>query len=158
MIKARHPRIMAVSLAMLALTASGCTVRLLDFTAISSKNVNMPVPQSARGNRVTGTDFVTVILGIPLGTPNLKEALDRAIESAGPGYDALIDGVLYRKSSLFKMGFQVEGTPIKTSALRAAMGDAPILYHSSVGKSNDKGLAAVGVVEVPVDTVVKKTP
>lgn len=135
------------TLAMLAfsLVLCGCSVRMLDFTLLSSKNVEMRVPQEAKGTRVTGIDTVPVFV-LPLGVPNLKEAVDRAIENAGPGYDALIDGVVYNESRFFiigTVGYKVEGTPVKTAAVRAAAlmgGEDPevavghLLQHSSLVK------------------------
>ena len=54
------------------------------------------------------------------GMPNLKQAVDKAIEAAGPGYDALIDGVVFNRMELFTSGYVVQGTPIKTTKLRAS--------------------------------------
>ena len=91
-----------------------------------------------------------ILLLIPFGSPDLKEAVDRAIESAGPGYDALVDGVLYRQSYYFVVGglygYKIVGTPIKTSlvnmGLRGGGKDLgqSTLYHSSSGISNDAAL------------------
>ena len=52
--------------------------------------------------------------------PQLKAAVDKAIEKAGPGYDALIDGVVYSRYEVFRQGWVVQGTPIKTSKLKAS--------------------------------------
>ena len=84
-----------VALSALSSTFSSC--RLVDFTIISSKNVTVDVKKDAP--RVSGKGF------------QLKDAIDHAIEKAGPGYDALIDGVVY--DGLFR--YKVTGTPIKTS-------------------------------------------
>ena len=133
----------------LGIVASGCTVRLLDFTAISSKNVNMPIPASSKSNvRVTGEDNVFAFFGLPFGTPSLKSAVDHAIESGGTGYDALIDGVVYRTSGLFSIGYKVEGTAVKTTALRAALVSQPVLFHSTLGLSNAQGIEQIGIKEV----------
>ncbi len=90
---------------------TGCTTRLTDFTAISTKNVKLPM--KAKGKRAAGEDCVAVLL-VPLGQPNMKEAIDRAIQNAGPEYDALVDGVLYFTQHPFQMCYKVEGTPINT--------------------------------------------
>lgn len=109
----RTARVMiAVMLAFVFFT--GCTIRIVDFTAISTKNVKLPT--KAKGKRVTGEDCVPVIL-FPLGVPNMKEAIDEAIESAGENYDALVDGVVYHINQSFLFGqicYRVEGTPINT--------------------------------------------
>ena len=93
---------------------TGCTIRVVDFTAISTKNVRIPTVE--KGSRVVGEDCIPVIL-FPLGIPNMKEAIDRAIEKAGPEYDALVDGVVYQLNHSFVFGqlcYRVEGTPINT--------------------------------------------
>lgn len=83
----------------IALIASGCSQRMIDFTIISSKNINL-----ARGAefkrakvRTSGEDKQHIIFFIPTGVPNLKEAMDRAIEST-PGAVALVDGVVMQHS------------------------------------------------------------
>ena len=71
-------------------------------------------------DRVEGEDYVYWILDIPLGVPNLKEAIDRAIE-ATPGAVALVDGVAYSKFwwalLVARSSYVVEGTPIVDPAL-----------------------------------------
>ncbi len=74
--------------------------RLVDFTIISSKNISIDVKKDAQ--RVSGKGFT------------LKDAIDHAIEKAGSGYDALIDGVVY--SGAFR--YKITGTPIKTSEIK----------------------------------------
>ena len=93
---------------------AGCTRRIVDFTIISTKNVAVPV--DSKGLRIKGEDCVVVIL-FPFGVPTIKEAIDRAIENAGPEYDALIDGVIYAGNYSFIFGqqcFIAEGTAINT--------------------------------------------
>ena len=111
---------------------SGCTIRLVDFTVLSTKNVQVPIDSTAK--RVTGEDCVIVIL-FPFGIPNMEEAVDQAIESAGPGYDALVDGVLYQKNHAFLIGqicYVVEGTAIntKTSVSLKEKKKDRFLFHS----------------------------
>lgn len=150
---------LASLLAFMAVT--GCTQRVLDFTVISSKQMEMRIEDAGKGNRVEGKDGVYWFITIPLGTPNLKEAVDRAIESAGPGYDALIDGVIYAQNYWYIVtgysGYKVVGTPIKTSMLKAELlkdGKDPslamdrVLFHSSLGISNDKSIQDIGIVWV----------
>lgn len=84
---------------------------------ISTKNV--PVDQLAdlkKANaRVKGVDSKPIVLSIPLGVPNMKEAIDKAIESH-PNAVALCDGVIYSKGwhCIFygQNKYVVEGTPI----------------------------------------------
>jgi hypothetical protein len=72
--------------------------RMVDFTVISSKNITLNVNKSAP--RVSAWGFT------------IKDAVDKAIEKAGPNYDALIDGVVSRGVI---GGYVVKGTPVKTS-------------------------------------------
>ena len=78
-----------VSALVFALLLTGCTRRLIDFSIISNKNVRLDLPEDATGPRVEGKHSVVVFLTIPFGTPSIEEATDRAIEKAGPPYDAL---------------------------------------------------------------------
>jgi hypothetical protein len=102
--------IFAISMALL----SSCNQRLIDFTVISSKNVTLRLPDDAKGPRTVGKEMKTCT------TPQLKGAVDNAIENAGPGYDALIDGVISQRNEFFRQGWVVEGTPIKTGKLKAS--------------------------------------
>ena len=107
----------AVLMLFVFLLSTGCTIRLTDFTAISTKNLNMP---AKKGGRVQGEDCANLLLGlIPLtGTfqPNLKEAIDKAIEQGGG--DVLIDGVVYQDVIIAfvfnRICFRVEGTVATT--------------------------------------------
>ncbi len=143
-----------VSALALTLLLTGCSRRLIDYTVISSKNVRLDLPDGATGPRTEGKDGVTVILGIPLGTPNIKEATDKAIENAGSQYDALIDGVISSCFCAFIFGkskVKIECKPINTTMLPSlAAGDLagrPILYHSSLKISNDEAIVAIGIVD-----------
>jgi hypothetical protein len=101
-----------------AFIMSSCSQRIIDFTVISSKNVTLRLPDDGKGKKVEGKDMV--FCAPYCGMPNLKQAVDRAIESAGPGFDALIDGVVFNKMELFTSGYVVTGTPIKTGKLKAS--------------------------------------
>jgi len=95
---------------------------MTDFTIISTKNIEYAkMSDYKRGeNRVEGIDKKHIILFIPTGIPNMKEAIDKAIESA-PGGVALVDGVVYHTSWWIpyiygQTYFTVEGTPLINSA------------------------------------------
>ncbi|MFT5888326.1 MAG: hypothetical protein ACI9BO_001144 [Zhongshania sp.] len=82
---------------------SGCATRMVDFTIISTKNVDLArlgefhrSERVERVERVEGVDTRYIIIIIPTGNPSVEEAVDRAIESV-PGGVALIDGVLTSK-------------------------------------------------------------
>ena len=103
---------------------SGCTTRLVDFTLISTKNVDLSrAANFERGkSRIAGKDMVAIIIFIPTGAPHMKQAIDRAIEQV-PGAVALVDGVVKAQAWWFifgMSGYVVEGTPLIDSA-RAAV-------------------------------------
>jgi hypothetical protein len=96
--------------------ASGCATRITDFTLISSKNFSLDEIQNYErtSERVTGVHAEHVIVVIPTGRPDMKEALDRAIESDPAGV-ALTDGVVTFKSFYIpyiygRSWYEVEGS------------------------------------------------
>lgn len=97
---------------------SSCSHRITDFTIISTRNVplgNQAASLQKADQRVKGIDKAHSVLFIPLGTPNMKEAIDKAIDKY-PGAVGLVDGVLKSKGwSILLYGqnsFVVEGTPL----------------------------------------------
>ena len=157
------PKALGILLAMTLMVLSGCTRRMIDFTVISSKNVDLGDNRAAIGQvRVEGTDACWFVLFIPMCQPNIKEAVDQAIESAGPGYDALIDGVLSQTTwhvlLTGKVAFIVEGTPVKTAEMHGGEDDGdertalgPVLYHSSLGVSNEAAIEEIGIHQIIVE-------
>jgi hypothetical protein len=116
-------RILTATIA-IAPVLSGCGYRLMDFTVISSKNVTMPSSKAV--GRVKAEDCVPVVF-IPFGMPNVKTAVDRAIEQAGGDFDALVDGVVSYDNRSFIFGkvcYEVEGTPISTRGRAASLENA----------------------------------
>ena len=109
----------------IAVSLTGCATRLIDFTMISTKNIDWThAANFQRGkDRVQGTDEVSIIIFIPTGVPNMKEAIDRAIEKI-PGAVALVDGVVTQKSWYIpyifgKFSYIIEGTPLIDPSLAA---------------------------------------
>jgi len=131
-----------ITLSIMAIILSSCSHRVLDFTLISTKNVDLSKAASfERGNqRVEGEDKISIILFIPTGTVNIKEAVDRAIEST-PGCVALVDGVIntkfwwvpyiYGESSAI-----VEGTPLIDKSL-ATNSDIPKYRRINFDKNGE---------------------
>ena len=120
-----------LSLSIVAIIFSSCSRRILDFTLISSKNVDLSKGASfERGkSRVEGEDKIHWIIFIPTGTVSIKEALDKAIEST-PGCVALLDGVIYTKFWWipYIYGQQratIEGTPLIDPSLVYNSGEVP---------------------------------
>jgi hypothetical protein len=83
-------------LCLFVIVVSGCATRS-DFTAISSKNLNLSDVQIDRTRlkgRTSGEDCTHIIIFIPTGgPPTLDEALDRALEpkNANLLLDAVVD-------------------------------------------------------------------
>lgn len=111
-------KIIVAVLSILMLGIMACSQRIVDFTIISSKNVDLSeIADFTRGqSRVEGEDVRHIIIFIPTGVPNAKEALDKAIESV-PGAVALLDGVIdyhwwYIPYIYGRSWYAVEGTPL----------------------------------------------
>ena len=134
----RNKLILALTLITSALL-SGCTNRLIDFTVISSKNIEWNRANEYRraGKRVVGEDMKQIIIIIPTGVPNAKQALDRAIESI-PGAVALVDGVLTSKFWYIpyiygQSRYIVEGTPLIDTKI-ASISSISDCYISEINK------------------------
>ena len=97
-------------------TLAGCSTRLIEFTVISSKNVNLRIDR-AQGKFVSASSNGLFGLGA-----NIKDAMDKALTSAGPNYDLLVDGVVRVNDYILVNGYTVEGTAINTSSLKASLG------------------------------------
>ena len=98
------------------LTFTSCSYRLVDFTVISSKNHNLKIDKT-QGVRVSGSSNGFLGLGA-----SIKDAMDKALQSAGPDYDLLIDGVVRVNDYFLVSGYKVEGTAISTSKMKASLG------------------------------------
>lgn len=95
---------------------NGCSLRLGDFTVLSTKNVD--VSGVKQGDRYSGEHCINTVLGFPLGEINWKTAMDRALEK-GKG-DLMIDAVVSNKYwtvILFgEMCIVIEGTISRTAS------------------------------------------
>lgn len=104
-----------------SVVSAGCARHLTDFSVISTRS-NMLDDASKRGEKVTGMDCVPVVL-VQWGEPDLQAAIEKAIESAGPGYDALVDGAVYLRYENFFFGrncWKVEGTAVSRGSASVA--------------------------------------
>ena len=95
---------------------SGCSYRVIDYTMISSKNHGLPIDKS-QGKKVEGKDVRFYIAG------TIKGALDKALESAGPEYDVLVDGVVYSVKYWLFSGFKVTGIAVSSKKALAVLGE-----------------------------------
>ena len=98
------------------LSTSSCTVRLVDFTVISTKNAEIGA-NKLKGKRTEGKKSYFLGFGF-----NLKDALDVALENAGSNYDLLIDGVVNYKSFPFVVVVEVKGKAVKSADLVSELG------------------------------------
>ena len=110
----RSNTLLALLLATL-LIANGCSIRTADLTLVSTKNIDLSDTRldAKLGKRQTAEDCVFSILGlIPLGVPNMKTAVDKALE-AGKG-NVMIDEVTWIEGYYFilvgESCIKVEGT------------------------------------------------
>ena len=124
------------------LVFTGCSQRMLDFSIISTKNVMVPL--SGKGERTEGSSWSHWFLIIPVNfrmSPSLEDAVDEAIEVAGPEYDALMDGVVYNKGYSYIVGwgsgFVVEGTPVNTQVVQSSNPELldRIISHSTADET-----------------------
>lgn len=96
---------------------SSCSHRLVDFTVISSKNHSLKIDLS-QGKQVEGSSMGFLGLGA-----SIKDAMDKALQSAGPEYDLLVNGVVRVNDYFLFGGYKVTGTAISSSKLKAMLGD-----------------------------------
>jgi len=136
---------------LLVILLSGCGQRLVDFTIISTKNIDLSRANTFERakSRVTGVDMVHWIIFIPTGVPNMEEAIDRAIESV-PGAIALVDGVLRSKfwwiPYLYgQQSFIIEGTPLIDPSLASAWTEGQFMV--TIMDKNGKVLETKSVTE-----------
>ncbi|GLZ86915.1 hypothetical protein Pres01_29660 [Metapseudomonas resinovorans] len=123
-----------ISLALLSLAATltltGCSIRIADLTVASTKNFNMNSNALETGRRVEGKDQVAVVL-FPLGQPNMKEAIDRAVEKERCAV-GLSNVVINQEAFAFLVGYvavSVEGNLILDRALPGCGGYASQGYQ-----------------------------
>lgn len=100
------------------LLGSSCTVRVADFNAISTRNVNLDRIDldSVDGKKVIGTSSRFIFLFIPFGLPTLQEAVDEALDAGGG--DLMTDTAVYTSFWWFIFGstkIEVRGTVVDTA-------------------------------------------
>jgi hypothetical protein len=146
-----------LNLIVLSLTAiffSSCSHRVLDFTLISTKNVDLSKATffEKGKQRVNGEDKVHIIIVIPTGSVSIKEAVDRAIETT-PGCVALLDGVIYTKFFWIpyiygQASATVEGTPLIDKSFTSVPPNIPSYGKMEIDKyGKTKGLVKISSTE-----------
>lgn len=99
---------------------SACTTRVADVTVVSTKNMDLKHVAGYTTNynvRSKGEDLKHIIIFFPTGVPDVKEAIDNAIEKNGPRCVGLANATISRKSFYIPLlygqeAFVVEGDPI----------------------------------------------
>jgi hypothetical protein len=101
-----------------AMSISACTHRIGDFTVGSTKNIDLKgtLHRVDETERLVGKDMKPTILFIPTGIPNMKEAMDRAIEQR-VGAVALSNVTVEQEAWVIpfiygETSFVVEGNPV----------------------------------------------
>ena len=136
-----------LSIALLLVLLSSCSQRIMDFTLISTKNVDLSKMSSfTKGDkRVTGEDRCFYIYTIPTRIVSIKAAIDKTIE-ATPGCVALVDGVVSSKFwtivLIGKGGYVVEGTPLIDKTVKTSY--VPSKYnHCTLDKNGNMQITSV---------------
>lgn len=109
-----------LSMAVLAALGCSCTQRLCDFTVASTKNMDLKHAAgytTSYNVRSKGEDRKHIIFFIPTGIPNMKEAIDRAIEKNGPQCVGLANATLEEKWWYIpliygQVSYIIEGDPV----------------------------------------------
>jgi hypothetical protein len=107
-------KIIGIAIASMMLL-TGCSVRLGDFTALSTKNIPYRFVKKGPGQ---GEDIARIIIIFPTkAAPNIKEATDRAIEQANG--DALVNAKVYYRNWYIpyiygEVGYEVKGDGVST--------------------------------------------
>lgn len=106
-----------ILLLVLSIFFASCSQRLVDFTVISSKNHSLNFDLS-QGKLVEGSSMGFLGIGA-----SIKDAMDKALQSAGPEYDILVNGVVRVNDYFFVGGYKVTGTAVSSSKLKALLGN-----------------------------------
>ncbi len=130
---------------------AGCTTRMVDFTIISTKNVDLSRAAEFESgkSRITGEDMAHIIVFIPTGQINIKEAIDNALESV-PGAVALLDGVISSKFFYIpyiygQQSYIVEGTALIDPQL-ASNSDNSLGEYNVVRLDSNGDLESIEIV------------
>lgn len=104
-------KILAVVLGVFLL--SGCSIRVADLTVGSTKNYNINGNKFLTGQRVMAEDSYPVII-FPMGIPNMKTAIDKAIEKdqCAVGLSNVVITQLNHSFLIGKIGVRAEGNLI----------------------------------------------
>ncbi len=112
-------KILAISFVVVgALFMNGCVTRIADLTVGSTKNIDIKksLHRADESTRNTGIDKKHIIIFIPTGAPNIKEAMDEAIEKSkgavGLSNVTVKYGWWYIPYIYGQFWYEVEGSPV----------------------------------------------
>ena len=106
-----------IAMAAISMAAVGCKTRIADFTAYSTKNIDIAksLHRIDTTQRVSGRDTRWLVVCVPLGMPNIKDAADIAIAKV-PNCVGLSDVAIYDGGwwgiLTGQTWFEIEGNPI----------------------------------------------
>lgn len=94
----------------LSLILAGCSWHIADMSVASTQHSAQDMRQIVKGQRVTGESYAPYVL-VPLGMPNIKDALDQAIQSdhCAVGLSDVIVREQYYALLVGVVGYEVEG-------------------------------------------------
>lgn len=147
--------ICAVILGSLAL--SSCSQRIGDFTMVTTKNYERQQQYKMVG-RMEGKDMVGQILGIPLGSPDLKNAVDDAIHAGSGTYlaNAVISTAWWTAIVYGEMGYKVVGdvyAPVDKSDLQNPAIEKFELIDGSEGMAMRSTLTGETIAVKPTEEI-----
>lgn len=98
-----------VSLTLPVLLA-GCSWHIADMSVVSTRHSVQDMHELVKGQRVTGETYSPYVL-VPLGMPNIKDALDEAIQSdrCAVGLSDVTVREQYYALLVGVVGYEVEG-------------------------------------------------
>ena len=109
--------LVAILFSIVSLFTTSCSSRMIDFTVISTKSHQIKFDRS-KGIKVEGVSYGFLGIG-----SSMEDALDEALESAGTGYDLLIDGVVRYNDYFFVSGYKITGLAVNSRELIAQLGE-----------------------------------
>lgn len=100
------------------LLSSGCVQRIGDFTVASTKNMDIKrtLHRVDETERLVGKDTKHIIIFFPTGNPNMKEAMDNAVEkhqgAVGLSNVTVKSTFWYIPYIYGRASYEVEGNPV----------------------------------------------
>lgn len=120
--------------AVLVALFSGCSSKIGEFTIISTRNVSLDNPPVLIERSVSGSSMSTMLLGFKLFTPDLREAVNDALDDYEA--DFLTNVVIYERDWTILWLFGREGYVVKGDAWRN-YSSKPIGFNDAIGRGTE---------------------